>query len=597
MAQMFTTRPEIRGTFGAVTSTHWLASAVGFGILEQGGNAFDAAVATGFTLQIVEPHLNGPGGDVPIIVHPAGSDSPKVLCGQGVAPAAATIDAVRAQGAERMPGMGFLPAVVPGAFDAWMLLLLEHGTLPIRDVLAPAIGYAREGYPLVHRAAESIHAIAPLFRSDWHHSAEVWLPGDRAPMPGQRVSQPQIADVYTRLVAEAESAGGDREAQIQAARRAWSQGFVAGAIDAFYRTEQADGAGGRHTGLLTGQDMAAWQAHWDATAQADFAGVTIHKTGPWGQGPALLMALSMLQAKGIGDIEPGSADWIHLSVEALKLALADRDAFFGDPDHVDVPLDRLLSSDYLSARAGSIGQDANPDLTPGDPLADGIDRAALLTGLATRPEDAGTGVGEPTFADLPEIEGDTCHLDVVDRWGNLVSATPSGGWLQSSPAVPGLGFNVTTRGQMFWLDDRMPSALAPGRRPRTTLTPTVVTRDGKPVLGLGSPGGDQQDQWSLGLILRHLVEGLNLQAAIDAPLFHSGHYVNSFAPRVFTPNLLHIEDRVPQSVQAELARRGHVLNVQPAWALGRLCAAGYTRDGMVRAAATPRFMQAYAVGR
>ena len=423
------------------------------------------------------------------------------------------------------------------------------------------------------------------------------MPGGKAPMPGEKVAQPQIADAYYRILTEAEAAGGGREAEIEAARRAWYEGFVAEAIDTFHRKEHDDGTGHHVPGFLTGEDMARWQPRWEETVSADFAGVTVHKTGPWGQGPALLMALGMLEAKGIDAVEPGSADWIHLSVEALKLALADRDAFFGDPDFVDVPLDTLLSRDYLAARAARIGNEASGILDPGDPLGDGIDRGAILTELAAEPGQFGAGVGEPTFADLPEIEGDTCHLDVVDRWGNLVSATPSGGWLQSAPAVPGLGFNVTTRGQMYWLDERLPSHLAPGRRPRTTLTPTLITRDGRPILGLGSPGGDQQDQWALGLILRHLVQGLGIQAAIDAPLFHSGHYVYSFAPRTYTPRVLHIEGRVDEATRDELARRGHVLNVQPDWALGRLCAAGFTRRGLVRAAATPRFMQAYAVGR
>ncbi|MEL7000538.1 MAG: gamma-glutamyltransferase, partial [Pseudomonadota bacterium] len=459
MPQSFTTRPEIRGTFGAVTSTHWIASTVGFGILEKGGNAVDAAVATGFTLQIVEPHLNGPGGEVPIILHLAGEDRPRVLCGQGTAPAAATIDAVRAMGYDRMPGMGLAPAVVPGSFGAWMRLLLEHGTMRLRDVLEPAIFYARNGYPLPHRAAESIHAIAQLFRSDWHHSAEVWLPGDAAPMPGQRVAQPQIADAYDRILSEAEAAAGDRDAQIEAARHAWYQGFVADAVDGFYGSEQADGAGNRVRGLLTGQDMAGWQASWEDTVSAGFRDVDVHKTGPWGQGPAMLIALGVVDALGIGSVEPGSTEWVHLTVEALKRGLADRDAYFGDPDHVDVPLETLLSKDYIAAHAAAIGAEASQTLTPGDPRGDGQDSGALLTELAATPEAAAQGVGEPTFADLPEIEGDTCHLDVVDRWGNLVSATPSGGWLQSAPAVPGLGFNITTRGQMFWLDDRLPSHL------------------------------------------------------------------------------------------------------------------------------------------
>ena len=607
MARSFTTRPEIRGTFGAVASTHWIASAVGFGILERGGNAFDAAVATGFTLQIVEPHLNGPGGEVPIIVHPTGADRPRVLCGQGVAPRAATIARLREMGITRMPGTGLVPAVVPGAFGAWMQLLLEHGTMRLRDVLEPAIGYARDGYPLVRRAAESIHAAAPLFRTEWRHSVEVWLPGGDAPLPGARVAQPRIAETYLKILAEAEAAGASREVQIEAAMRAFYQGFVAEAVDRFYRTEQADGSGARHPGLLAGEDMTAWRPTWEDTVSIDFAGVTVHKTGPWGQGPALLQALRILDAKDIADLEPGSAPWVHVVVETLKLSLADRDAWFGDPDYADVPLDWLLSLDYAKSRAAIIDDAASLVLRPGEPAHPGVprsgdvarepDAAAALLALAAAPEDVGPGGGEPTFADLPEVEGDTVQLDVVDRWGNLVAATPSGGWLQGAPAVPGLGFNVTTRGQMFWLDERLPSHLAPGLRPRTTLTPTVLTRNGRPVAGLGSPGGDQQDQWTLGLLLRHLHQGLNLQAAIDAPLFHTAHYVGSFAPRAFTPGVVHVEERFPKAVRADLAERGHLLAVQPPWSLGRLCAAGFTRSGLVRAAATPRFMQAYAVGR
>ena len=597
MTQTFTTRPEIRGTFGAVASTHWIGSAVGFGILERGGNAFDAAVATAFTLQIVEPHLNGPGGEVPIIVHPAGADRPRVLCGQGVAPRAATIARLRDMGVDRMPGTGLLPAVVPGAFGAWMELLRVHGTMRLRDVLEPAIGYARDGFPLVRRAAESIHAIAPFFRAEWKHSAEVWLPGGNAPAPGARVAQPQIAETWSRILAEAEAAGTDREAQIEAAARAFYEGFVADAVDRFYRTEQADGAGARHPGLLAGADMASWRPAWEDSVSIDFAGVTVHKTGPWGQGPALLLSLRILDALGIADIEPGSAAWVHAIVEALKLSLADRDAWFGDPDHTDVPLAELLSPSYAERRAAMIGDAASLELRPGEPEAGSAARRDALLALAASPAGTGPGGCEPTFVDLPEVEGDTVHLDVVDRWGNLVAATPSGGWLQGSPAVPRLGFNISTRGQMFWLDERLPSHLAPGRRPRTTLTPTVLTRDGRAVAGLGSPGGDQQDQWTLGPLLRHLQQGLNLQAAIDAPLFHTTHYVNSFAPRAFVPGVVHIEERFPRAVCDELTDRGHHLQVEPPWSLGRLCAAGFTRSGLVRAAATPRFMQAYAVGR
>ena len=432
MTQTFTTRPEIRGTFGAVASTHWIGSAVGFGILEKGGNAFDAAVATAFTLQIVEPHLNGPGGEVPIIVHPAGADRPRVLCGQGVAPRAATIARLRDMGVDRMPGTGLLPAVVPGAFGAWMELLRVHGTMRIRDVLEPAIGYARDGFPLVRRAAESIHAIAPFFRAEWKHSAEVWLPGGNAPAPGARVAQPQIAETWSRILAEAEAAGTDREAQIEAAARAFYEGFVADAVDRFYRTEQADGAGARHPGLLSGADMASWRPAWEDPVSIDFAGVTVHKTGPWGQGPALLLSLRILDALGIADIEPGSAAWVQ------------------------------------------------------------------------------RGVG-PRHRRDPE-------------------------------AVPG--------------------------------------RPGCVVRGPGPPS------------IRRAARG-----AAFAELRRTTHYVNSFAPRAFVPGVVHIEERFPRAVCDELTDRGHYLQVEPPWSLGRLCAAGFTRSGLVRAAATPRFMQAYAVGR
>ena len=599
MTQAFTTRPEIRGTFGAVASTHWIASAVGFGILERGGNAFDAAVATGFTLQIVEPHLNGPGGEVPIILMPAGADRPRVICGQGVAPAAATIERLRDMGVERiMPGTGLLPAVVPGSFDAWMLLLRDHGTMTLREVLEPAISYAANGVPLVYRGAEAIHAAADVFRAEWPHSAEVWLPGGNAPMPDQLVRTPQIAESYSRLLGEAEAAGGNREAQIEAARRAFYTGFVAEAVDRFYRQEIATVPGLRHVGLLTGQDMADWRATYEDTVAIDYAGVTVHKTGPWGQGPVLLQALRILEASDIGGMDPYGDLFVHTAVEALKLALADRDAWYGDPEHVEVPLERLLSPGYGAERASLIGDAASHELCPGPATGEVAARLAALIDLAASPEAASDpGSGYPTFADIPEIEGDTVHLDVVDRWGNLVCATPSGGWLQGSPAVPGLGFNITTRGQMFWLDDRLPSHLAPGRRPRTTLTPTLLTRDGRALTGFGTPGGDQQDQWTLGFLLRHLHHGLNLQAAMDAPLFHTAHYVNSFGPRVFEPGVLLIEERFSPEVLAALRARGHLVQSQPPWTLGRLCAAGFTRDGGIRAAANPRFMQAYAVGR
>ncbi len=596
MSQRFTTRPEIRGTFGAIASTHWIGTAVGMGLMERGGNAFDAAVATGFTLQIVEPHLNGPGGDAPIIAHKKGADAPVVICGQGVAPQAATIAAYKALGLKLVPGTGLLAAVVPGAFDAWMLLLRDFGTMKLRDVLEPAIAYALNGFPLVFRAAASIHAIADYFTEHWPTSAAVWLDHGTAPLPNQLITTPSIGRAYERLLTEAESAGGDRVAQIEKARRCFYEGFVAEAIDRFCRNEFMDGTGRPNSGFLTGADMAKWQASIEPTASFDYHGVRVHKTGPWGQGPVMLQALALLSGVDIAAMDPNGAAFVHTVTEAIKLAFADRDVFYGDPEFADIPLSTLLSPAYNDERRKLLSDRASDALRPGS-LGNAEERLEVLKALAGSEITTELGGGEPTFADVPEIEGDTVHLDVVDRWGNMVSATPSGGWLQSSPAIPELGFNLTTRGQMFWLDERLPSSLAPGKRPRTTLTPSLVTRDGAPWLALGSPGGDQQDQWSLICFLRLMHHGGNLQAAIDQPMFNTRHLVWSFHPRQFEPLSLLVEGRFDKSVLDDLAARGHKLLLQDDWALGRLCAVARGRNGVMRAAATPRFMQAYAAGR
>ena len=597
MTSSFTTRPEIRGTFGAVASTHWIGTAVGMSMLERGGNAFDAAVATGFTLQIVEPHLNGPGGEVPIILHQAGADGPQVICGQGVAPKAATIETFDALDLKLVPGTGMLPAVVPGAFDAWMLLLRDYGTLSLRDVLEPAIFYAGQGFPLVTRAAAAIMPVAEFFKTEWPSSAAVWLPRGQAPKANEVIRTPDIAEVYARILREAESVSADRAEQIEAARRAFYRGFVAEAIDRFCSDFKAmDSSGRRHKGLLRGDDLAGWQATLEAPLSYDYHGLRVHKTGPWGQGPAFLQALALLKEIDLAAMDPNGAEFVHMVVEAMKLAIADRDVFYGDPNFADVPMQMLLSEDYNTRRRALIGRNASRDFSPGD-LDQAAARSDVLFRLAGAEADAGLGAGEPTFADVPEVEGDTVHLDVVDRWGNMVAATPSGGWLQSAPAIPGLGFNLSTRGQMFWLDKSLPSALAPGWRPRTTLTPSLVTRDGEPHLAFGSPGGDQQDQWSLVLFLRIVHHSRNLQAAIDAPLFNSKHLVSSFYPRPFEPAKLLIESRFDEAVLRDLKARGHELDVQDDWALGRLCAVARGRGGVLRAAATPRFMQAYAIGR
>lgn len=591
----FTTRPEIDGTFGVVTSTHWIATAVGMATLEKGGNAFDAAVATAFTLQVVEPHLNGPGGDVPIIVHDVKRSRTEVVCGQGPAPAAATIAHFRGLGLDLIPGTGLLAACIPGMFDAWMLLLRDYGTMTLADVLTPAIGYAQSGHPLVERANATIATVAQLFRDHWPTSAEVYLPNGEVPPTGTLFTNKTLAATYTRVLQEAESAGSGREAQIERARKVWSQGFVAEAIDRFCRTQSVmDVSGTPHRGVLTGDDMARWQATVGEPLRYDYGRYTVCKPA-WSQGPVMLQQLALLQGFDLDNLDMVGPDFIHLQIECSKLAFADREKFYGDPDVVDVPITTLLSDAYNQDRRKLISDKASLELRPGSVANFGA-VMKLRREEGQRSAVGALGAGEPTVGRLGEVRGDTVHFDIVDQAGNMVSATPSGGWLQSSPVIPELGFGLGTRAQQFWLEENHPASLAPGKRPRTTLSPTLALRDGKPYLAWGSPGGDQQDQWTTLFFLRHVHGKMNLQEAIDAPAWHSEHFPISFWPRTARPGVLVMENRVPKPTIDELKRRGHIVEVGPDWSEGRLTAA--SRDGRRRrAAANPRGMQGYAAGR
>ncbi|WBU57377.1 gamma-glutamyltransferase family protein [Paracoccus sediminicola] len=593
----FTTRPDIRGTFGTVASTHWLASAVGMGILEKGGNAFDAAVATALVLQVVEPHLNGPGGDLPAIVHLAETAETRVLCAQGVAPRGATMDHYRGQfGNGLIPGSGLLATVVPGAFDGWMLMLRDHGSMELSEVMAPAIAYARDGHPVLPRVANTIAGLADFFREEWPTSAATWLPDDTAPEPWALFRNPDLAACYQRIVDEAQ--GDSREARIDAARKIWSSGFVAKAIcDYLAGAKVMDVSGSAHEGVLSREDLAEWQASWEEPVSIEYHGWTVHKTAPWSQGPVLLQALQILKQFDLAAMDPLGADFVHVVIEAMKLAYADREAYYGDPDHFDVPLEKLLSEDYAAERAGLIGERASLEQRPGrieglEHLADDAIARAETDFDAAR----GASAGEPTMAHLTERRGDTVHLDVIDRWGNMVSATPSGGWLQSSPVIPGLGFPLNSRAQMFWLRDGLPTSLKPGARPRTTLTPSLAEKKGTRI-AFGTPGGDQQDQWQLIWFLRYVHHGMEMQRGMDAPLFHSSHFQSSFYPREAKPGALMIEPNFGDEVIADLRARGHEVTVAEPWSVGRLTAARRDADGMLTAAATPRLMQAYAVGR
>ncbi|MBY2916268.1 gamma-glutamyltransferase family protein [Rhizobium leguminosarum] len=591
----FTTRPEILGTFGVVTSTHWIASAVGMSILEKGGNAFDAAVATGFVLQIVEPHLCGPGGDMPAVIYSKKKDKVEVICAQGPAPAGATIEHYTAEGLSLIPGDGLLATVIPGSFDGWMLMLRDYGSMSVRDVLEPAIYYAEHGHPMLPRVSATIKGLAAFFEKEWPTSYETWLPGGSAPEAHANFRNPVLAETWKRVIAEAEVKSG-REAQVQAARDAFYRGFVAEKIDDYLKTaEVMDASGSRHKGVLTAADMANWSATIEEPLTYDYHDWTIAKIGPWGQGPVFLQTLSILKGFDLAAMDPAGADFVHTVVEAMKLAFADREVYYGDPDFSEIPIAHLLSETYAAERRKLVGTDASFDLRPG--IVPGFEAQHDLT-MKMLGADSKTGaVYEPTMAHLSEKRGDTVHIDVIDRHGNIVSVTPSGGWLQSSPTVPGLGFCLNSRAQMFWLKPGLPTSLAPGKRPRTTLTPSLGLYEGRPTLAFGTPGGDQQEQWQLSFFLRYINHKLNLQAAIDQPLFHTSHFPGSFYPRTREPGSLMAEANFGPDVLDALRRKGHKLTVADPWTIGRLTAARRDADGLLRAAATPRLMQAYAIGR
>ncbi|GHA26247.1 MULTISPECIES: gamma-glutamyltransferase family protein [Streptomyces] len=605
---MFTTRPTLQGTFGMVSSTHWLASQSAMAVLEDGGNAFDAAVAGAFVLHVVEPHLNGPAGEVPVLLAPAGG-AVRVLCGQGVAPAGATVAHYRGLGLDLVPGTGPLAAAVPGAFDAWLLLLRDHGTKSLDDVLKYAIGYAEHGHASVENVGLTVESVRRLFETEWTSSAELYLPGGRAPRPGTLLRNPALAATWKRLLAETARAGG-REARIDAAREVWRSGFIAEALVRQSRRPTLDTSGERHTGTLTEADLAGWSATYETPVTYDWNGWTVCKAGPWSQGPVLLQQLALLPPELPAY---GSADYVHLLIEGCKLAMADREAWYGDA--AEVPLADLLSDEYNAARRALVGEKADHELRPGSPGG----RTPRLPARAHARVPAGAahgvdpmGAGEPTVAGLPgepevaadgTTRGDTCHLDVVDRWGNMIAATPSGGWLQSNPVVPELGFPLGTRLQMTWLEEGLPGSLTPGRRPRTTLTPSLALRDGVPVMAFGTPGGDQQDQWQLHFFLAASLRapvrgGLDLQGAVDAPNWHNDNHPSSFHPRGRQAGGVTVESRMDAGVIEELRRRGHDVTVGPAWSEGRLCAVARDPEtGVLSAAANPRGMQGYAVGR
>ncbi|MFW6155040.1 MAG: gamma-glutamyltransferase family protein [Planctomycetota bacterium] len=579
-------RPLIQSTRGAIVAGHYLASEAGMAMFRAGGNAVDAATAAGFALTVVMPHQNGLAGEAPMLVQAAGADEPVAVNGNGTAPAAATLAAYTDLGLDVIPGDGLLPAVVPAAPAAWIALLRRFGTLRLADVLAPAIARAADGFPMYDALHNLIAACADRFRRDWPSSAETFLtgPNGTAPPVGTIFRQPVLAATL-RALARADRRQRRRDSGLRAAFDAFYRGRIARRIDRHCRRPVPDGTGTPHAGLLRADDLAAYDAQLERPVSAAYRGWRIYKCSSWCQGPAMLQTLKLLEGYDLPSMGHNTADYVHTITEAMKLAYADREFYYGDPQFVRVPFRRLLSAAYARRRRGLIDPAAaSMDLRPGgmDPLP-----AKDVRAVNAR-------FGEPSG---PE-HGDTTAVHAVDASGTIVAVIPSGGWLQSSPVIEGVGCPLGTRGQLFSLAAGHPNAPAPGKRPRSTLTPSLAGRSRRRAQwAFGSPGGDCQDQWALQFFLNVTAFGMSAQAAVEAPTFWSAHWPNSFYPRTAAPGVLHVERRVPAAVRTELRRRGHRLRVEAEFAGGNAMAVAIDpATGVLRAAASPRYDAAYAMG-
>ena len=583
----FTTRPVIMGQRGVVTSGHYLATAAGFRIMEQGGNAIDAAAAMCLCLNLLEPHLNGIGGEVPTLIYSAKEKKAFAICGLGWSPQAFTIDWCRQHHVDLIPGDGYLPACVPAVVDTWALAVARFGTMSFAQILQPAIELAESGFPIYERLRKDIAKHVERFTDRYPTTGAVYCPGGRVPEIGDVVRNPHWANAL-RLMCQAEEAARhkSRVAGIEAARDVFYKGEIAERIIRFISDNPVeDASGSAHIGLLTYEDMAEWHASIEEPLSLNYRGLDVHKCSSWTQGPVFLQQLAILEGFDLQAMSHNSAEYLHTWIECAKLAFADREAYYGDPAFDDVPFDVLLSKAYGSRRRDLIGAEASRDLRPGD---------------------VGRGLPDYVTFDVREnnrrameaaYDGDTTHLDAIDSEGNMVAATPSGGWIPSSPVIEGLGFPLGTRGQMFYLNPNRPNALAPRKRPRATLTPSLVTKDGEPWMVFGTPGGDCQDQWTLQFFLNYVDFGMDIQEALDAPSVHSEHFPGSFYPREARPARMVAEDRIPPDVIEALEARGHEVVVKGGWVHGKCMAIRLDRErGIILGGVSPRGKIGYALG-
>ena len=585
MAATAGTRPYVMGTRGVVVSGHHRASDAGLDMLKAGGNAVDAGVATVFAQAVVEFDRFGIGGEVPILIYSAEQERVIAVSGQGQAPRRATPEWFRANGIQAIPGDCFLAAPVPAVVGSLIRALEEFGTLTLGEVLAPAIELAESGFAVFPTYLQNLERVANRMRAEWPSSAAIFLPGGHLPEVGDVFVQKDLARMFRRLVAaEAAAAGDGRPAGLRAAYDLFYRGAIAEEIVAFQKGFRCTDANGfTSTGLLEREDFEAFRPQLEEPARATYRGIEVYKIGFWSQGPVLLQSLNLLEGFDLQSLGHNTPRYLHLLAEAMKLAFADREWYYADPDFVGVPERGLLSKEYAAARRKLIDLESpSLQLRPGDPYpfhGETLAHAEIPATVPFRPDPPGT-----------------TGTRVADGAGNVFSATPSGGWFTASPIVEGLGFVLGTRCQSFFLDENRSNSLEPGKRPRTTLTPSLALKDGKPFLAWGTPGGDAQDQVNLQFLLNVVEFGMDIQAALDAPLIQILDFPPSFFPRETRPGTVRAEARLDPETVAGLEALGHTVELAGEWSIGDATALRVDPErGVLYGAAGPRRDKSYAL--
>ncbi len=565
MSEEFTTRPVVMGRRYALTSGHYLATLAGSNIFEKGGNAIDACGCMAFCLAVLEPHLNSIGGECPVLIYSAKEERVISVSGQGCAPKEASIQKFRNLGINIIPGDGLLATTVPSMVSTWIKVLKEYGNLKLNEVLNPAILLAEDGFPAYQGLINVIKNNSERILKEWNTTAKIFLPDGELPIEGQIIRQMNLAKVLMTLSHAAKFAA-DRDDGFDKARDQFYEGWIAKRIVDFARGNKfRDASGKENSGLIDLDDLVDYETKFEEPLMVDFRGLEVFKNSTWTQGPVLLQMLRILEGFDLEKLGHNTVDYIHLLIETIKLAYADREKYYGDPDFDKVPIKHLLSREYAEQRRNLINMDnASSELEAGS-----ID-----------------------FKQDTDAK-DTTHLDAVDKEGNMVSATQSGAWIQSSPVIEGLGFPLGTRMQVFYLDEKRNNCLQPGKRPRTTLSPSLVLRNNKPYLAFGTLGGELQDQLNLQFLFNFAVFEMNLQKALDEPTFYSQHFPNSFYPRDSYPKRVVLEDRISGNVIDELAKRGHDVKSVSGWSNGRVSAVH--KNNILMAGASPRKLTAYAL--